>query len=61
MKLSRTPDGYTIEGIAGDELWALYQAVLHTPLPYRGGAIYKLKTQIEDKYEQNCDGEGIEG
>ena len=52
MTLSRTPDGYMIEGIAGDELLALYQAVLHTPLPYRGGAIYTLKTQIEDVWTE---------
>ena len=48
MKLSMNPDGYTIEDITPDELYSLYQAILHTPLPYRGGPIYNLKTKIED-------------
>lgn len=39
---------YTIEAITPDELDALYNAILHVPLPYRR-ELYSLKTQIENQ------------
>lgn len=39
---------YTIEAITPDELDALYNAILHVPLPYRR-ELYNLKTQIENE------------
>ena len=39
---------YAIEAITPDELDALYNAILHVPLPYRR-ELYSLKPQIENQ------------
>jgi hypothetical protein len=48
MTLRRNNNAYVIEGVTYDELDALYNAILHVPLPYRR-ELYSLKTQIEDE------------
>ena len=48
MTLSKDNNTYTIEAITPDELDAIYNAILHVPLPYRR-ELYNLKTQIEDE------------
>jgi hypothetical protein len=48
MTLRKNDNGYVIEYVTGDELDALYNAILHVPLPYRR-ELYSLKTQIEDE------------
>lgn len=48
MTLSKDNNTYTIEAITPDELDAIYNAILHVPLPYRR-ELYSLKTQIENQ------------
>lgn len=48
MTLKKHNNFYTIEAITPDELDALYNAILHVPLPFRR-ELYNLKTQIEDE------------
>lgn len=48
MTLRKHNNTYTIEAITPDELDALYNAILHVPLPYRR-ELYSLKTQIENQ------------
>lgn len=48
MKLTKKNDKYAIEVITPIELDALYNAILHMPLPY-SRELYNLKTQIEDE------------
>lgn len=46
MTLKTTHPTYAIEDISTEELDAIYNAILHVPLPYRR-FLYRLKTQIE--------------